>query len=60
MTATSRGSAGIDGIGTDGLLSRIAGIGLENLKGRIRKGKYRTQPVLRVEMPKEGGRTRNL
>jgi RNA-directed DNA polymerase len=56
----NKGSAGIDGIGTDGLLSQIAGIGLENLKEQIRKGKYRPKPVLRVEIPKEGGKTRNL
>ena len=54
------GSAGIDGVGTDGLLSQITGIGLGNLKEQIRKGKYRPQPVLRVEIPKEGGKTRNL
>lgn len=54
------GSAGVDGIGTDGLLSQITEIGLGNLKEQIRKGKYRPQPVLRVEIPKEGGKTRNL
>jgi RNA-directed DNA polymerase len=56
----NKGSAGIDGIGTDGLLSQITEMGLENLKEQIRKGKYRPQPVLRVEIPKEGGKTRNL
>ncbi len=55
-----KGSAGIDGIGTDGLLSQITEMGLENLKEQIRKGKYRPKPVLRVEIPKEGGKTRNL
>jgi RNA-directed DNA polymerase len=57
---TNKGSAGIDGIGTDGLLSQLAEMGLGNLKEQIRKGKYRPQPVLRVEIPKEGGKTRNL
>ena len=56
----NKGSAGVDGIGTDGLLSQIKAVGLENLKGQIRKGKYRPKPVLRVEIPKEGGKTRNL
>ncbi len=56
----NKGSAGVDGIGTDGLLDQITEIGLENLKEQIRKGKYRPKPVLRVEIPKEGGRTRNL
>jgi retron-type reverse transcriptase len=50
----------MDGIGTDGLLSQITAMGLENLKAQIRKGKYRHKPVLRVEIPKEGGKTRNL
>ena len=56
----NKGSAGIDGIGTEGLLSQITEMGLENLKEQIRKGKYRPKPVLRVEIPKEGGKTRNL
>nr|WP_319521027.1 group II intron reverse transcriptase/maturase [uncultured Sphaerochaeta sp.] len=56
----NKGSAGVDGIGTDGLLSQIKAVGLENLKGQIREGKYRPKPVLRVEIPKEGGKTRNL
>lgn len=56
----NKGSAGVDGIGTDGLLSQITAMGLENLKGQIREGKYRPKPVLRVEIPKEGGKTRNL
>jgi RNA-directed DNA polymerase len=56
----NKGSAGIDGIGTDGLLSQITEIGLPNLKEQIRKGKYRPKPVLRVEIPKEGGKVRNL
>ncbi|MCF8232752.1 MAG: hypothetical protein K9J27_11240 [Bacteroidales bacterium] len=56
----NKGSAGIDGIGTKGLLSQITEMGLGNLKEQIRKGKYRPQPVLRVEIPKEGGKTRNL
>ncbi len=56
----NKGSAGVDGIGTDGLLDQITEIGLENLKEQIRKGKYRPKPVLRVEIPKEGGKTRNL
>ena len=54
------GSAGMDGIGTDGLLSQITAMGLENLKAQIREGKYRHKPVLRVKIPKEGGKTRNL
>ena len=56
----NKGSAGVDGVGTDGLLSQITAMGLENLKGQIREGKYRPKPVLRVEIPKEGGKTRNL
>ena len=56
----NKGSAGIDGIGTDGPLSQIAEIGFPNLKEQIRKGKYHPKPVLRVEIPKEGGKMRDL
>ncbi|MDY0303976.1 MAG: group II intron reverse transcriptase/maturase [Sphaerochaeta sp.] len=56
----NKGSAGVDGITTDGLLGQINEIGLETLKEQIREGKYRPKPVLRVEIPKDGGKTRNL
>jgi group II intron reverse transcriptase/maturase len=56
----NKGSAGVDGITTDGLLNQLNEIGLEHLKEQIRTGKYRPKPVLRVEIPKEGGKTRNL
>lgn len=56
----NKGSAGVDGIGTEKLLDQLNEIGIENLKEQIRKGKYRPKPVLRVEIPKEGGKTRNL
>jgi len=56
----NKGSAGIDGIGTDGLLNQVNEIGLSHLKEQVRKGKYRPKPVLRVEIPKEGGKVRNL
>ncbi|MFA7224787.1 MAG: group II intron reverse transcriptase/maturase [Sphaerochaetaceae bacterium] len=55
-----KGSAGVDGITTDGLLNQLNEIGLEHLKEQIREGKYRPKPVLRVEIPKEGGKMRNL
>ncbi|HZJ88895.1 MAG TPA: group II intron reverse transcriptase/maturase [Sphaerochaeta sp.] len=56
----NKGSAGVDGIGTDELLDQLDDMGIGNLKEQIRKGKYRPKPVLRVEIPKEGGKTRNL
>jgi group II intron reverse transcriptase/maturase len=50
------GSQGVDGMKVEELLSYLKQHG-ENLKQTLQEGKYRPQPVLRVEIPKpEGGK----
>jgi RNA-directed DNA polymerase len=55
----NKGSSGIDKLSTENLLEWL----LENKESLItslEKGKYKPQAVRRVEIPKEGGKTRSL
>lgn len=54
-----KGSYGIDGMGVDELLQYLKENG-ETIKQSILDGKYRPNPVRRVEIPKENGKMRNL
>lgn len=55
----NKGSHGIDGMGVDALLQYLKENG-ETIKQQILDGKYRPNPVRRVEIPKENGKKRNL
>ncbi|MNJ36466.1 Group II intron-encoded protein LtrA [compost metagenome] len=55
----NKGSHGIDGMGVDELLQYLKENG-ETLRQLILDGKYRPNPVRRVEIPKENGKKRNL
>jgi RNA-directed DNA polymerase len=55
----NKGSHGIDGMKVDELLHYLKENG-ETLKRSILDGKYRPNPVRRVEIPKENGKKRNL
>ncbi|MDR6880025.1 reverse transcriptase domain-containing protein, partial [Bacillus sp. 3255] len=55
----NKGSHGIDGMKVDELLQYLKENG-ESLKQSILDGKYRPNPVRRVEIPKENGKKRNL
>lgn len=55
----NKGSAGYDGMGVDELLHYLKENG-ETIKQQILDGKYRPNPVRRVEIPKENGKKRNL
>lgn len=55
----NRGSHGIDGMKVDELLQYLKENG-EYIKQSILAGKYRPNPVRRVEIPKENGKKRNL
>jgi len=55
----NKGSHGIDGMGVDELLQYLRENG-ETIKQQILDGKYRPNPVRRVEIPKENGKKRNL
>lgn len=55
----NKGSHGIDGMGVDELLQYLKENG-ETLRQSILDGKYRPNPVRRVEIPKENGKKRNL
>jgi len=54
-----KGSHGIDGMGVDELLQYLKENG-ETIKQSILDGKYRPNPVRRVEIPKENRKMRNL
>jgi RNA-directed DNA polymerase len=57
---TNKGSHGVDGMGVDELLQYLKENG-ERLRQSILDGKYRPNPVRRVEIPKEDGKKkRNL
>ncbi|KKB45056.1 hypothetical protein HMPREF1212_05324 [Parabacteroides sp. HGS0025] len=56
---SNKGSGGIDGMSTDGLLLWLQ-VHKEELLSSLRAGGYRPTPVLRVEIPKEGGKRRPL
>lgn len=55
----NKGSHGIDGMGVDELLQYLKENG-ETLRQSILEGKYRPNPVRRVEIPKDNGKKRNL
>jgi group II intron reverse transcriptase/maturase len=55
----NKGSHGVDGMGVDELLQYLKDNG-ETIKQQILSGKYRPNPVRRVEIPKENGKKRNL
>ncbi|MDK2936405.1 MAG: RNA-directed polymerase [Eubacteriaceae bacterium] len=55
----NRGAGGIDGMQVDELLPYLKENRNELIEA-IRSGKYKPQPVRRVEIPKENGKTRKL
>ena len=55
----NKGAHGIDGMKVDELLQYLKENG-ETLRQSILDGKYRPNPVRRVEIPKENGKKRNL
>lgn len=56
---SNRGSGGVDGLGVDELQNYLRNHKDEILQSIIR-GKYKPNPVRRVEIPKEGGKKRQL
>jgi len=56
---SNKGSGGIDGLGVDKLLPYLVEH-KESLLQSIAKGSYQPNPVRRVEIPKEGGKKRQL
>lgn len=55
----NKGAGGIDGMQVDELLPYLRGHQSELIQ-QLREGKYKPNPVRRVEIPKEGGKTRKL
>jgi group II intron reverse transcriptase/maturase len=55
----NKGAGGVDGMGVEDLLQSLKDNG-EELRQTIMDGRYRPQPVRRVEIPKENGKTRKL
>ena len=53
------GASGVDGIGTEEIREYLIK-NWEEIREKIKKRKYKPQPVLRVEIPKPSGGTRNL
>ena len=56
---SNKGAPGVDGMVVDELLQYLKENGGQ-LRQSILDGKYRPNPVRRVEIPKEGGKKRNL
>ena len=56
---SNKGSGGVDGLGVEDLLDYLLTHKDEILQSIIR-GKYKPNPVRRVEIPKEGGKKRQL
>jgi group II intron reverse transcriptase/maturase len=56
---SNKGSSGIDKVSTENLLEWLLEH-KESLIKSLEKGKYKPQAVRRVEIPKEGGKTRSL
>lgn len=56
---SNKGSAGIDKLSTEELAKWLR-LNKESLVRSLEKGKYKPQAVRRVEIPKEGGKTRSL
>jgi hypothetical protein len=59
QVVSNKGSGGIDGMETDRLLEWLREH-KDNLVDSIYQGKYRPNPVRRVEIPKDGGKKRLL
>jgi len=55
----NKGAGGVDGMQVEELLQYLKDNGKE-IRQTIKDGKYRPQPVLRVEIPKEDGKKRKL
>ena len=55
----NKGAGGVDGMGVDELLQYLKDNG-DELRKSIQTGTYRPQPVRRVEIPKDNGKTRKL
>ena len=55
----NKGAGGIDGMQVDELLPYLREHQSELIR-QLREGKYKPNPVRRVEIPKEGGKTRKL
>lgn len=55
----NKGASGIDGITVDEVNEYLKG-NWKSIKERIRKRKYKPQPVLRIEIPKPSGGVRKL
>ena len=55
----NKGAGGIDGMQVDELLPYLRDHQSELIQ-QLREGKYKPNPVRRVEIPKEGGKTRKL
>lgn len=55
----NRGAGGVDGMKVEDLLQYLKDNG-EEIRQTIKDGKYRPQPVRRVEIPKENGKKRKL
>ncbi len=55
----NKGAGGIDGMQVDELLPYLRDHQSELIQ-QLREGRYKPNPVRRVEIPKEGGRTRKL
>lgn len=55
----NKGAGGVDGMKVDELLQYLRDNG-EEIRKSILAGKYQPQPVRRVEIPKDNGKTRKL
>ena len=55
----NKGAGGVDGMKVDELLQYLKDNG-EEIRQSILAGKYQPQPVRRVEIPKDNGKTRKL
>jgi len=55
----NKGAGGVDGMDVEELLQYLKDNGQE-IRQTIKDGKYRPQPVLRVEIPKEDGKKRRV
>ena len=55
----NKGSAGVDGMKVEDLLQYLRDNGTK-IRQAIKDGRYRPQPVLRVEIPKDGNKWRKL
>ena len=55
----NKGAGGVDGMKVEELLQNLRGNG-EDIRKAILAGEYKPQPVRRVEIPKDNGKTRQL